>query len=428
LSGLAPALQASKVDVLSALKDDSQGPSDRWRLRNAFVVGQVALSIMLIVCAGLFVRALQRAGSMNPGFDPYGVELASLDLRMAGYTNSTGPRFARELVDRVRRLPGVQQATIASVVPGGFEGIGVALTAPGFTPPKGQRVFDAAGNNVEPGYFATLRIPLVAGRDFRDTDRDGAQPVAIVSEAVARLFWPGQPSEDAVGKYVLQPAPGPNLTNKTNPMLVIGVARDVTSSSLIDGLRPLFVYVPLQQQYMPRVMIVARTTHAQPIANELRTLLASLNPNLPIVTTQTLEDSTALGLVPQRLAVSVSGSLGIVGLLLAAIGIYGVTAYWVTRQTREIAIRLAMGAQRAEIVRMVLRQGLSIAAIGSAIGLALAAGASQVLAGFLFGVPPFDPVTFGGAAVLFAAIGLAACYVPVRRAARIDAMEALRYE
>jgi putative ABC transport system permease protein len=418
LSGLAPALQTSKADVVSALKVDSQGPSDRWRLRNAFVVGQVALSLMLIVCAGLFVRALQRAGSINPGFDPSGVTLASLDLKMAGYTSTTGPRFARELVDRVRQLPSVQSATLARVVPGGFEGLGFGLTAPGVVLPDGQH--GAAGNIVEPGYFATLRIPLVAGRDFGAADRDGAQPVAIVSEMVARQFWPGQPSQDAVGKYVVYQHTSPKTA------LVVGVARDVTSSSLIDGLAQLFVYVPLQQQYAPNVMIVARTAHGQPIADELRALVTSMNPNLPIVTTQTIEDSMALGLVPQRLAVSVSGSLGLVGLLLAAIGIYGVTAYWVTRQTREIGIRLALGAERAEIVRMVLRQGLSIVAIGSVIGLALAAGAGQMLAGFLFGVPPFDLLTFGGAAVLFAAIGLAACYGPARRATKVDPIVALR--
>jgi ABC-type antimicrobial peptide transport system permease subunit len=160
----------------------------------------------------------------------------------------------------------------------------------------------------------------------------------------------------------------------------------------------------------------------------MRQLVTSMNPSLPIVTAQTLEDSVALGLVPQRVAASVTASLGLVGLLLAAIGIYGVTAYWVTRRTHEIGIRLAMGAQRADIVGMVLRQGLSLAAIGSAIGLAIAAGASQLLAVFLFGVPPMDPLAFGGAAVLFAAVALAACYVPARRATKVDPLIALRCE
>jgi predicted permease len=426
LSGLAPALQVSKADVVMALKDDTQGVSGRLRLRNAFVIAQVALSLVLVVSAGLFVRALQRAGSLNPGFDPRGVELASLDVSLAGYTDATGPRFVRELIDRVRALPDVQSATIARTVPGGFEELRFRLAPPGATPSSGDLFFNTSGNIVEPGYFATLRIPLVAGRDFGLSDRDGAPPVAIVGEAVARRFWPGR---NAVGQYVLQQVFGPNIPpNTTKALLVIGVARDVTSSTLVDGMASLFAYVPFQQQYSPNITIVARTTHGQRISEEIRTLVASMNPNLPIVTAQTLEDSTALGLVPQRAAASITGSLGIVGLLLAAIGIYGVTAYWVTLRTREIGIRLAMGAQRGDIVGMVLRQGLSLAAIGSVIGLMLAAGASQLLAVFLFGVPPMDPIAFGSAAALFAAVGLAACYVPSRRATRVDPLIALRCE
>jgi hypothetical protein len=279
---------------------------------------------------------------------------------------------------------------------------------------------------VAPGYFATLRTPITAGRDFTVADRDGTQPVAVVSEAVARQFWPGQ---DAVGKLLLQPTTGPHgPTNPMRPLLVIGVARDQQSSSLIDGLARSCVYVPLAQQYVSSMTLVARTTRGQRIADELRALLRSMNPSLPIVTAQTLEDSVALGLAPQRVVASVSGSLGIVGLLLAGIGIYGVTAYAVARRTREIGIRIALGARRADIIRMVMGEGLSLTLIGSAIGLIFAAAISRVLAGFLFGIPPIDPVTFTGTTALFVAIGLAACYVPVRRATHIDPTQALRYE
>jgi predicted permease len=426
LSGLAPALQASKADVVSALKDAAQGPA-RLRLRHVFVAAQMALSILLVVVAGLFVRALQAAGSSDPGFDPRGVELASLDLSLAGYTNTTGPRFVRELVDRVRALPDVQRATTALVLPGGFETQRRALTVPGVTPPDGQRFFGVDWNVVEPGYFATLRIPIAAGRDFTAADRDGAPLVAIVGEGTARQFWPGQ---DAIGKHVIQQAFGENgpIPNAAKTLLIIGVARDVKASSLIDGLSRSLVYVPLQQQYTPTITIVARTTRGQRIADELRTLVGTMNPNLPIVSAQTLEDATSLGLVPQRVAVSVSGSLGLVGLLLAAIGIYGVTAYAVARRTREFGIRIALGARRADIVGMVLGQGLWLTGIGSAIGLVLAAGAGQVIVVFLFGVPPIDPVIFGGAAALFTAIGLAACYGPARRATNVDPLAALRHE
>jgi predicted permease len=429
LSGLAPALQASKADVMSALKDDAQA-RDRLRLRHAFVVAQVAFSILLVVVAGLFMRALERAGSSDPGFDPHGVELASISLSQAGFTDTTGPRFARELVERVRGLPDVQLATIAIVLPGGFESHRMALSVPGVTPPNGQRFFGVDWNVVEPGYFATLRIPLMAGRDFAAADGDGTQLVAIVGEGTARQFWPDARSEDAVGKYLVQEGFGLNGPdpNAAKTLLVVGVARDVKASSLIDGLSRSLVYVPLQQQYTPGVTVVARTTRGQRIAEELRALVASMNPNLPIVTAQTLDDVAALGLVPQRVAASVSGSLGLVGALLAAIGIYGLTAYSVTRRTREIGIRMALGARRADVIVMILREGMSLAFIGSAIGLVLAAAAGRLLASFLFGVAPIDPVAFSAVAALFVVISLAACFVPARNAARTDPIVALRYE
>jgi predicted permease len=429
LSGLVPALQASKADVVGALKDETPGPFGRMRLRNAFVVGQVAFSIGLVVVAGLFVRALQRVGASDPGFDPRGVELASLDLTVAGYTDTTGPLFLRELIARVRQLPDVQAATIAAVLPGGFERLGLGgLGAPDIMPADGQHLASADWNVVEPGYFATLRMPVLAGRDFTAADRAGAQPVAIVGEGVVRRFWPGQ---HAVGRYVLQSRFGPPSTPPppARTLLIVGVARDPTYGTLVDGTTGLYVYVPLQQQYTAAMTtIVARSTYGQPLTNEIRTVVASMNPNLPIVTAQTAEDYTSLGLLPQRIAASVAASLGFVGLLLAAIGIYGVTAYAVARRTREFGVRVALGATRADVVGMVLRQGMGLAVAGSAIGLVLAAGASRLMASMLFGVTPIDPVTFAGAAILFAAVGLAACYMPARRATRIDPMEALRYE
>jgi predicted permease len=425
LSGLAPALDASKADVLSGLRNDA-ALVGRLRLRHAFVIGQVAFRIVLIIGAGLFIRALQRAASIDPGFDPHGVELMSIDLTQGGYTHMTGRRFVRELVDRVQQLPGVQTATIASGLPGGFEVRREALTVSGGSSPSRQAFVTVDWNVVEPGYFATLRTPIAAGRDFTIADRDGTQTVAIVSEAAARQFWPGQ---DAVGKYLSQPTWGPQgPTNPMRALLVVGVARDIQSSSAIDGLARACVYAPFQQQYVSNMTIVARTTRAQRIADELRALLASMNPNLPIVTAQTLDDSVALGLAPQRVAASVAGSLGIVGLMLTGIGIYGVTAYAVTRRTREIGIRIALGARRADIIRMVLREGLSLTLIGSVMGLIFAAAMSRVVAGFLFGIPPIDPITFVGTTVLFAAISLAACSVPVLRATHIDPTQALRYE
>ena len=272
----------------------------------------------------------------------------------------------------------------------------------------------------------SLRTRIAAGRDFTETDRDGTERVAIISESAARQFWPGQ---DAIGKILLQPTWGPQGPgDPVRPLLVIAVVRDIESSSLMDGASRSSVYVPLAQQFVPGLTILARTSGGQRIAAELRALLASINPAVAIQRAETLEDSVALGLAPQRVIASFSGGLGIVGLLLAAIGIYGMTAYAVARRTREIGIRIALGARRADIVGMVLRESLSLTLIGSAIGLFIAAAISQVLAGFLFGIQPIDPMTFAGTTALFVAIGLAACYAPVRRATRIEPTQAFRYE
>jgi putative ABC transport system permease protein len=425
LSGLAPALDASRADLLSGLKNDAP-LGGRRRLRYAVVIAQVAFSIVLLIGAGLFIRALHRSASIDPGFDSHGVELISIDLAQAGYTNMTGPPFVRELLDRIRQMPEVQTATIATALPGGFEVRREALTVAGGSSLSREAFVSVDWNVTEPGYFATLRTPIVAGRDFTTADRNGTQPVAIVSEAAARQFWPAQ---DAVGEYLSQPTWGPQgPTHPMRTLLVVGVARDMQSSSLIDGLARAWVYVPFQQQYVSNMTIVTRTTRGQRIADQLRPLLAAMNPNLPIVTAQTLDDSVALGFAPQRVAASVAGSLGIVGLILAGIGIYGVTAYTVTRRTREIGIRIALGARTADVIRIVLREGVALTLIGSAIGVVLAAVLSRVLAGFLFGIPPIDPITFAATTVLFAAIGLAACYVPVLRATHIDPKQALRYE
>ena len=433
LSGMTPALHASRADVISALKDESQGPSDRLRLRNAFVVAQVAFSILLVVAAGLLGRALGRVTTLEQGFDAQGVDVAAIDLSMAGYTDDTGRVFAREFVERLRRLPGIESATLADRVPGGPLQMEATLrrrgdpSAAGSTEslPAEPPPVPWSANLVEPGYFKTLRIPLVAGRDFNAGDRRGTQPVAIVDESTARRLWPGQ---EAVGRF-LPSVPGRVSAQDPAPRVVVGVARDVAQSGGATKTPALVIYAPLQQVYGPRLTVLARTRQGQRMAREIRALVTAMNPNLPILAAHTLEErQTGPVVVQLRVAALVSGTVGLVGLLLASIGIYGVTAYAIGQRTREIGIRMTLGAQRAEVGWLVLRQGMSLVGIGAAIGLLLASAAGRVLARLLFGLPPLDPVTFGGATLLFAAVGLAACYVPIRRATRISPMEALRYE
>ena len=424
LAGIAPALQASRAEVIGDLKSDALGGPERQRLRNTFVVGQVAFSIVLVVVAALFARALNRAATIDPGFDPNGLELASLDLSLAGFTRDTGPAFASELIQRVRSLPGVEAATLAAMIPLGNGGMGIGgLAVPGAHsgPP---RFFETDWNVVTPGYFAAMRMRLVAGRDFTDADRTGSRPVIIVNQTAARRWWP---NENPIGKTLLQDTGTRAEPGTTRTLTVIAVASDAKYRFLGEEPRT-FVYVPIAQEFVPRTTIIARSANGQRLTAQLRALVARLNPNLPIVMAQTFDDYSALGLVPQRVAASVSGSLGLVGLLLAALGIYGVTAYMVASRTREIGVRIALGAQPAVVVRMVVRQGMSLALSGAAIGLALAAGASRLLGSLLFGVAPADPLAFGGSALLFVVIGLVACLVPARRAAHVDAMQALRHD
>jgi predicted permease len=427
LCGLAPALQSSKPELTVALKNEP-GLVGRVRLRYAFVVAQVTFSVVLVIVAGLFVRALQRAATIDPGFNSHGVELASIDVAQAGYTLATGPVFTQEMVDRLRALPDIQSVTVASGAPGGVEvrreTVDVPAERGGDSSSGGT--FAADWTIVAPGYFAALQTPLVAGRDFTAADRAGSQAVAIVSEAAARKFWPGQ---DALGKRLLVSSGAtPGTRTASQSMLVVGVAHDMQLTTLIDGQGRPSVYVPLDQHYQTSLTIIARTTHGQRVAEPIRSLLRSMNPNLALITSQTLDESVALGLTPQRIAASVSGTLGIVGLLLAGVGNYGLTAYMVTRRTREIGIRIALGAPRANVVRMIVREALGLTLTGSAIGFVFAALISQVLAGFLYGIPPVDPVTFGGTTLLFVAVGLIACYRPLRRATVIDPTQALRYE
>jgi predicted permease len=432
LSGLAPAFHASSAEVVPGLKADAQGGPERLRLRNAFVISQVAFSIVLVIGAGLFVRALQRASSIDPGFDASGVELAFLDLSLSGYTESTGPVFAQQLIERVRTLPGVRDATMSAMMPlgmsrmglGGLSLPGAPIPAPGPPGPPPPGWLNADWNVVEPDYFKTMKMPLVSGRDFTAGDRRGAPWVVIVNETAARQMWPNQ---SPLGQVLIHHVDRRGTADSLRPMTVIGVAKDAKYASLGEGTTA-FVYVPMQQQYIPRTTIVARANDGRRLAADIRTLVASMNPNVPVVNAQTLEEYGSLGLIPQRIAASVAGSLGIVGLLLAAIGIYGVTAFMVTSRTREIGIRMALGARKGAVVHLVLRQGMMLTVAGAAIGLLLAAGASRLLGSLLFGVGAIDPVTFIGSAALFCAIGLAACYGPARRATEIDATEALRAE
>jgi len=424
-SGLAPARHASRTDVVTALKDDAQGPSDRMRLRQAFVVAQIAFSLLLVVVAGLLVRAFGDGLSTNRGFEAGSVDLAAVDLSQAGYTPITGPMFVQQMLDGVGALPGVESASVADRPPEpGGRSFGT-LQVPG------RPALDADGffnwTLVGPRYFHTVQIPLLHGRDFTPADRDLDDPVVILGEKTAqRLFGP---DGDATGQHVMVQSfvPSRNGTRPTPASArVVGVVGDVR----FGNATPLAVYAPLAQRYTPQVTILARRRDAAPsLVTDLRRAVAALDPNLPVLRAESLAARGDGPVETQlRIATAVAASVGLIGLLLAGIGIYGVTSYTVTQRTREIGIRLSLGAKRGEVVGLVVGQGLRLVAVGSVVGLALALGAGRLLAWTRFGLRPFDPVILTSATVLFAVVGLIACAVPVSRATRINAMEALRYE
>ena len=430
MSGLVPAFKGSKSDPIGSLKEGSPSDSGRSRLRGAFVVAQTALSILLVVMAGLFVRAVRYAGMTDPGFDPRGVEIAALDLSQADGDEATRSLFWRNVIERVRGLPSVETASVALVPPGGFEGYGLgSVTA---ADALVSDSFEPAWNLVDSGYFATLRIPILSGRDFSAGDVESAPPVAIVADTIARRLWPGQA---AVGKSLIVSEFNPQARrSERRRVQIVGVVGDIKSSSLIDGLAGSYVYLPLSQRTMSaapftdRASIVARRRALRPLAADIAAVVRELNPNLVIVRSETLQDSVALGLAPQRLLGAVTGSLGLVGLLLASIGVYGVIAYTVALRRREFGIRMALGARRISIVWMVLRHGMLLVSVGAVIGLAVSVGAGEVLSVFLYGLPAIHVPTFLGTALLFLVIGAVACYIPARHAISIEPLRALRID
>jgi putative ABC transport system permease protein len=327
----------------------------------------------------------------------------------------------------VRQLPTVEAASLARVPPGGFEGIGLGGVAAGDAPGSDQ--FSPGWNVIDSGYFAALHIPLVAGRDFTDRDQAGSPPVVIVSYAIAQRLWPGQ---NAVGKPVALSvfnAQTGRIERRTAD--VVGVAADIRSSSLVDGLAEPYVYLPRAQSAetgMTTAMSIVARGRGVNLELALIGVVRELDPRLVIANSESLANAVALGLAPQRVLVAVTGTMGLVGLLLASMGIYGVTAYSVAVRRREFGIRLALGARRLRVIWMVLRDGMVLVTVGAIIGLALAAGAGRVLSTFFFGLPSIHVPTLLGALALFIVVGAAACVVPAGHAVRLDWQRALHEE
>jgi putative ABC transport system permease protein len=416
IAGIVPALQSTRPDLVPALKSGDPSISRRrLRLRGGLLVTQIAFSMLLLMVAGLFARTLAHARGIDPGFDPRDVSIASLDLGLSNYNDDQGRRVAGEILERTRALPGVRTAALSAMLPLDGGGLGMGeIAVSGREPPDPRAGWRADWNVVTPGYFAALGIPLVRGRDFADLDRAGSSDVAILNESFAAVLFPG---EDAIGR---------TLTNEGRTVTVIGVARNAKYRSLGEAPRN-FIYVTLGQRYFGRIHLLIKTAPgAAAPGGAVRRIVANIDPTLPILRQQTMREQTATSLFPQRLALYVSGGLGVVALLLVLIGIYGVTAFSVAQRTREIGVRMALGAQRSHVQAMVVRQGVVLVGIGVTLGSLAAFGATRLIRDLLYGVPPTDGVAFGSAAALLAVAALVASWIPARRAARLDPVIALR--
>ncbi|HEV8203909.1 MAG TPA: ABC transporter permease [Pyrinomonadaceae bacterium] len=417
--GLAPAIQASRLNIVVALKSDALKATGAHRsyLRNAFVTVQLILSVVLLVGSGLFIRALQRASSIDPGFTVDRALVAPIDLGLLRYGKTEGQTFYRDLLARIQAQPGVEQATLVRFSQMGSSFAQFQVNAESSDP--ASEGLSTGFNVVGPNYFKTMGTPLLRGREFTEADREGATGTAVINGTLASRLWP---NEDALGKRL-------SVTGPKGPFLeVVGVVRDSKYQTLGETPRS-YVYLPLQQSYDPKMTLVVRTTgEPRAMTPVVREQIRALNANLPIADVQTLRDQIELTLFPSRIAAWTLGGFGLLALLLAGIGIYGVVSYGAAQRTREIGVRMALGAKERDVLRLVLWDGLIVIGAGLAIGLLLAAAATRLVAAFLYGVGATDPLTFVIVPLLLGVVALVASYIPARRAVKVDPLVALRYE
>jgi predicted permease len=413
LFSLAPALQISKADLVESFKKGTPAGGG-WRrsgLRSLLMVTQVALSLVVLIGAGLCVRSLRAVQSIDTGLEPAKVVTASFDLRLNGYSQERGRQFLNQLTHGVGRLPGVEAVSFANIVAfsDGFWIAGMSID--GYQPQPNERMpFDV--NVVGANYFRTVGTPVVNGREFAPQDTADAPRVLIVNEAAARRYWAGR---NPIGA-------------RTNRGLVVGVVKDSRERGLTANPRPA-VYLPFSQSYVPELSLHVRAAmDPRALLADVRRAIQSLDATLPVYDVKTLSQQQDGSLHAERLAALLLTLFALLALMVSAVGIYGVLSYAVTERTREIGIRLAHGAQPRDLIRLVVGQGMSLTLVGLTVGLAASFALTRLLRHLLFGVSPTDPFTFVVVPLLLATVALLACWIPARRATRLDPLSALRHE
>jgi predicted permease len=417
--GMMPALTASRLDLVGALKGSSGNVQRHGRLRTMFLIAQVAMSVLLLTTAALFIQSFRNAQSIALGFEPRQVTIATVDLDTRGYTPARGQLILQALSRRLESMPGVEAATLVDNVPVTLSSstIGVVPEGQAVAPePAGQAPLIFT-NGIGPGHFATLRIPVIDGRDFTYADDDRGPRVAIVNETLARRFWPGQ---RAVGQRLRRD----NAERDT--LEVVGVVAD--SKYVSVGEQPKsFVYQPLAQAFAPRVTVMVRSAdRPASVVAGIRQEVRAIDPGLAVFNVSPLTDAIAVSLLPVRFAGNLLGALGALALLLAAIGIYGVLSFIVRARTREIGVRLAIGAPPGAVAAMVIRQAMAWTAAGVVIGVGLALALTRFLEAFLYNISGTDPWTLAGVTLALAAVAALAASLPAVRASRTDPLKALR--
>jgi predicted permease len=419
--GLAPALQATKPELIPALKDELDnvgGRRRRFGLRDSLVVAQVAISLVLLIGAGLFVRSLISAQDIDPGFERERVAIIMLAPSIAAYEDSRARDLLSSVVERARTLPGVEGAALASRMPLGVSVNTNELFVEGVATPEGEAPsIDAV--TVSSGYFDVMGIPLLQGRDFQEQDDESAPRVAIVSDAAARRFWPG---ENPIGKRLRLGSPEGELRE------IVGVARDTKVRTLGEKPRP-YLYLHHLQRHRGFMALVTRTSgDPKPMLSTLRREILLVDEGMPIMESKTMTEHLGIMLFAPRMGGILLGVFGGLGVLLATIGLYGVVSYAAAQRTREVGIRVALGARPGDVMQLVVGRGMMLVGVGVVIGLVLAFAAALPLGSLLYGVSVSDPVTFVGITLLLAGVAFVATMVPALRAARLDPMVALRRE